>query len=202
MNISMKQSILSKLVAHPTQLAAYVVNELQVSAARLHMRRRRMVIAISALVLALLFVSAPHAETSRMSMPTEKQAAPPIALYTLALPEQWDISPQERDLVIQAVVGTAGNYSGQLAQMAVAQCIRNACVVNGEPVETVLRDYRYNLSGDNPGDGVIEAVDAVIRGAVINTEILYSSPNGADSTNRFYAERTAVASYGDLTFYR
>jgi hypothetical protein len=70
------------------------------------------------------------------------------------------LTPQERAEVERTVMAEAGGES-KLGQMAVAQCILNACHKSGiRPIE-VLEEYKYTKNRMEASDEVKAAVSAV-----------------------------------------
>lgn len=70
------------------------------------------------------------------------------------------LTPQERAEVERTVMAEAGGES-KLGQMAVAQCILNACHKSGiRPIE-VLKEYKYTKNRMKASDEVKAAVSAV-----------------------------------------
>ena len=70
------------------------------------------------------------------------------------------LTPQERDEVERTVMAEAGGES-KLGQMAVAQCILNACHKSGiRPIE-VLKEYKYTKNRMEASAEVKAAVSAV-----------------------------------------
>lgn len=142
------------------------------------------------------FLSFPQSKAQ--SLEVNEPPQPVIVVEKMPQPDCWRITAEERELVIRAVAGTAGDYNGQLAQMAVAQCIRDACFISGDTVSDVVERYRYHLT-ETVSVSAAEAVDAVINGASVSSEvILYCC--GAEGTS-FHHTRNKVACFGDLTFY-
>lgn len=87
---------------------------------------------------------------------------------------RYPLTPQERDLVERVVMAESGGESYK-GQMLVAQCILNACEIDGiRPAEAVKR-YSYAKSRPEPSESVKLAVSAVFdKGETVTDEpILY-----------------------------
>lgn len=85
-----------------------------------------------------------------------------VAVTTTAEEEHavYYLTPQERAEVERTVMAEAGGES-KLGQMAVAQCILNACHKSGiRPIE-VLEEYKYTKNRMEASDEVKAAVSAV-----------------------------------------
>ena len=73
---------------------------------------------------------------------------------------RYPLTPQERDLVERVVMAESGGESYK-GQMLVAQCILNACEIDGIRPAEVIRKYVYAKSRPEPSDSVKRAVSAV-----------------------------------------
>lgn len=120
-------------------------------------------------------------------------------------PARYELTPEERDLVERVVMAESGGEPF-LGQMAVAQCILNACEKDGTRPEEVVVDYQYTRGRPEPSQRVRDAVAAVFdEGQTVTEEpILYFyAPAIASSEwhetqifvmeiggHRFFAERT------------
>ncbi len=101
---------------------------------------------------ALAMMDAVTITTSTTGQPTAATRDPAWAYYYL--------TPAERDIVERVVMAEAGGES-RLGQMAVAQCILNACYEEGiRPGQAVEYD-RYTASRPEPTDAVKAAVAEV-----------------------------------------
>ncbi|WP_339060053.1 hypothetical protein [Tepidibacillus marianensis] len=104
----------------------------------------------------------------------EEPTATPIVTPELEEPVRYELTAEERDLIERVVTAEAVGepFAGQIA---VAQCILNACEKDGiRPLE-VLTKYKYTKSRPEPEGTVPEAVAAVFDdGWYVTTEpILY-----------------------------
>lgn len=88
---------------------------------------------------------------------TTTTAPAPVLYYPLT---EW-----ERDLVERVVMAEAGGepYKGQLA---VAQCILNACMMDGLRPAEAIRAYQYTTARPEPTESVKKAVAAVFDDGV------------------------------------
>lgn len=73
---------------------------------------------------------------------------------------RYSLTPQERDLVERVVMAESGGESYK-GQMLVAQCILNACEIDGIRPADVITKYVYAKSRPEPSDSVKQAVSAV-----------------------------------------
>lgn len=87
---------------------------------------------------------------------------------------RYELTAAERDTVERVVMaeGGAEPYKGQ---MAVAQCILNACELEGKRPEEIVIEYKYTDNRPEPTDEVKAAVSAVFDNGetVTDAEILY-----------------------------
>lgn len=105
--------------------------------------------------------------------------------------DSYWLSDAERYIVEQVVMAEAGGepYCGQVA---VAQCIRNACEKDGIRPEEALVKYKYTKNRVEPSDSVKEAVQAVFdrNEKAMNDYILY-----------FYAPRYSDGKWHETQVY-
>lgn len=107
---------------------------------------------------------------------------------------RFSLTPEERDLTERVVMAEAGGESYE-GQMAVAQCILNACEkTGGQPSEVVLA-YQYAKPAEVATQSVRDAVAAVFDdGDTVTTEpiMFFYAPRWTDSpwheTQRFVME--------------
>ena len=133
-------------------------------------------------ILALL--SMPHMQ--KMDVETHEDTTQTTTTTTTATtttvtePERahYYLTTKERDTVERVVMAEAGGESF-LGQMAVAQCILNACYANGIHPSRVVIDYAYTKSRPDPTEQVKEAVSAVFddgRMAVAEDIVYFYAP--------------------------
>lgn len=101
------------------------------------------------------------------------------------------LTDAERDLVERVVMAEAGAepYEGQ---MAVAQCILNACILEKMRPLQLVREYQYATARPDPTDAVKMAVGAVFDKGdkVIDPEVKY-----------FYAPARVVSAWHESQVY-
>lgn len=126
----------------------------------------------------------------------EQPKAEPIETETISVEppitnSQFYLDDYERWVVECMVMGEAGGESYE-GQILVAQCILNACELDGLTPSEVIVEFQYSGWNDYPSDSVKKAVSAVFdEGYKITDEpILYFyAPNLCDSewheTQRF-----------------
>ena len=73
---------------------------------------------------------------------------------------RYNLTDTERDLVERVVMAESGGESYK-GQMLVAQCILNACEIDGIRPAEVIRKYVYAKARPEPSDSVKQAVSAV-----------------------------------------
>lgn len=73
---------------------------------------------------------------------------------------RYSLTEAERDLVERVVMAESGGESYK-GQMLVAQCILNACEIDGIRPAEVIRKYVYAKARPEPSDSVKRAVSAV-----------------------------------------
>lgn len=99
-------------------------------------------------------------------------------------PVRYELTDFERQLVCEVVMAESGNqpYCGQ---MAVAQCLLNACEKDGIRPEEAVREYQYTPNRVEPSESVQRAVSAVFdRGevAIDETILWFYAPKHVDGT--------------------
>ena len=114
----------------------------------------------------------------------------------------YELTAAERDLVERVVMAEAGGepYEGQLA---VAQCILNACLLDGlRPAQVVIK-YKYTAARPMPTEAVKMAVRAVFdKGEeFIDPEVKYFyAPNLAKSA--WHESQVYVCTIGSHRFFK
>jgi len=85
---------------------------------------------------------------------------------------RYSLTPQERDLVERVVMAEAGGESYK-GQMLVAQCILNACEIDGIRPAKVVKKYAYTKARPEPSESVKQAVSAVFdKGETVTDELI------------------------------
>lgn len=117
---------------------------------------------------------------------------------------RYNLTETERDLIERVVMAESGGESYK-GQMLVAQCILNACEIDGIRPAEVIRKYVYAKARPEPSDSVKRAVSAVFdKGETVTDEpIVYFYAPGivksefhesqrfvlAEGNHKFFAER-------------
>jgi TolA-binding protein len=118
---------------------------------------------------------------------------------------RYNLTDAERDLVERVVMAESGGESYK-GQMLVAQCILNACEIDGIRPAKVIKKYAYAKSRPEPSDSVKRAVSAVFdKGETVTDEpiVYFYAPKIVKSEfhesqifcveeggHRFFAERS------------
>lgn len=115
---------------------------------------------------------------------------------------RYSLTPQERDLVERVVMAEAGGESYK-GQMLVAQCILNACEIDGiRPAEAVKR-YSYAKSRPEPSESVKRAVAAVFdEGEQATGEPILYFYAPALTTSEFHESQIFVIEEGGHRFFK
>jgi len=83
---------------------------------------------------------------------------------------RYNLTETERDLVERVVMAESGGESYK-GQMLVAQCILNACEIDGIRPAKVIKKYVYAKARPEPSDSVKRAVSAVFdKGETVTDE--------------------------------
>ena len=91
---------------------------------------------------------------------------------------RYNLTETERDLVERVVMAESGGESYK-GQMLVAQCILNACEIDGIRPAKVIKKYVYAKARPEPSDSVKRAVSAVFdKGETVTDEpiVYFYSP--------------------------
>ena len=129
---------------------------------------------ITIIALCVVMLGIGMAEVSRTS-PTAWAVEPEQSTDTVLQPTaRYALTAAERDTVERVVMAEAGAepYEGQIA---VAQCILNACERENMRPDEIVVEYKYTDMRPNPTDEVKAAVSAVFDYGeeVTDREILY-----------------------------
>lgn len=189
-------------------------------------KRQPFALALIALAVVLLIIAATACATGRqttagdvttapaelaMTTPATVEPSTP-ALTPSAAPEpvkaaRFDLTPEERDLVERVVMAEAGGetYAGQ---MAVAQCVLDACEKTGARPSEAVEVYQYTTPAKEATQSVRDAVAAVFdEGYTVTAEpiLFFYAPRWTSSAwhesqifvmelggHRFFAERGAT----------
>ena len=114
---------------------------------------------------------------------------------------RYNLAGSERDLVERVVMAESGGESYE-GQMLVAQCILNACEIDGiRPAETVKK-YVYAKGRPKPIESVIKAVSAVFdKGETVTDEpiVYFYAPKMVKS--KFHESQRFVLTEGNHRFF-
>lgn len=114
---------------------------------------------------------------------------------------RYNLTDAERDLVEKVVMAESGGESYE-GQMLVAQCILNACEIDGIRPADVIKKYVYAKARPEPTDSVIKAVSAVFdRGEQVTDEpiIYFYAPKVVKS--KFHERQRFICEVGGHRFF-
>lgn len=149
------------------------------------------------------------AELATVTTPARVEISTPAPAETLepVKAARFDLTPEERDLVERVVMAEAGGetYAGQ---MAVAQCILDACEKTGKQPSEAVEVYQYTTPAKEATSSVRDAVAAVFdEGYTVSPEpiLFFYAPRWTSSAwhesqifvmelggHRFFAEKGAT----------
>lgn len=112
------------------------------------------------------------------------------------------LTPEQRTLIEQVVSAESRGepYDGQVA---VAQCILNACLKDGITPEQAIKKYKYTNARVEPTASVRKAVAAVFdRGEGITEEPILYFYNPAITTSKFHESQTFVIEIANHRFFK
>jgi len=114
---------------------------------------------------------------------------------------RYSLTDAERDLVERVVMAESGGESCE-GQMLVAQCILNACEIDGiRPAEAIKR-YAYAKGRPKPTDSVIRAVSAVFdRGEQVTDEPIIYFYAPAMVKSKFHERQRFICEVGGHRFF-
>lgn len=114
----------------------------------------------------------------------------------------YELSASERALVESVVMAEAGGecYDGQVA---VAQCILNACIRSGSRPDAVIRRFGYTHARPAASTSVINAVSAVFdKGDVVTAEPIMYFYAPAACSSPWHESQTYVLTIGGHRFFK
>lgn len=114
----------------------------------------------------------------------------------------YELSASERALVESVVMAEAGGecYDGQVA---VAQCILNACIRSGSRPDAVIRRFGYTHVRPAASTSVINAVSAVFdKGDVVTAEPIMYFYAPAACSSPWHESQTYVLTIGGHRFFK
>ena len=99
--------------------------------------------------------------------PTEVTTTAPTTTTTTAPAplRHYPLTDEERDLVERVVMAEAGGEA-YVGQLAVAQCILNACLLDGLRPAELIEEYTYTTARPEPTESVKQAVADVFDDGV------------------------------------
>jgi len=110
--------------------------------------------------------------TKEIAQLKAQQTKPPEAQKTSRSADRprYNLTETERDLVERVVMAESGGESYK-GQMLVAQCILNACEIDGIRPAKAIKKYAYAKARPEPSDSVKRAVSAVFdKGETVTDE--------------------------------
>lgn len=110
--------------------------------------------------------------TKEIAQIKAQQTKPPETQKTSRSADRprYNLTDTERDLVERVVMAESGGESYK-GQMLVAQCILNACEIDGIRPAKVIKKYVYAKARPEPSDSVKRAVSAVFdKGETVTDE--------------------------------
>lgn len=118
----------------------------------------------------------------------------------------YEITPEEYDLIAHTIMCEVGGADPQAA-MLVAQCILNACMIDGiRPAEAVDRYQYADYPTADPAAAVYGVIQDVFeRGYTITNEpimFFYSPANMPDGVSRWHETQTFVIEYGGHKYFK
>ena len=114
---------------------------------------------------------------------------------------RYPLTPQERDLVERVVMAEAGGESYK-GQMLVAQCILNACEIDGIRPAKAIKKYAYAKARPEPSDSVKRAVSAVFdKGEQVTDEPIVYFYAPALVRSEFHESQRFVLAEGNHKFF-
>ncbi len=117
-------------------------------------------------------------------------------------PARYELTDAERDEVERVVMAEAGGES-QLGQMAVAQCILNACERSGLRPAEAVEEYQYATTRPDPSESVKEAVRAVFDNGeiAVNDTILWFYAPALVAETPWHESQRVVCEIGNHKFF-
>lgn len=114
---------------------------------------------------------------------------------------RYPLTPQERDLIERVVMAESGGESYK-GQMLVAQCILNACEIDGIRPAKVIKKYAYAKARPEPSDSVKRAVSAVFdKGDTVTDEPIVYFYAPALVKSEFHEAQRFVLAEGNHKFF-
>ncbi len=138
-----------------------------------------------------------HCDLSYLMEPVMLEITPPEET-----PAWFPLDDAQRDLVERIVMAEAGgeDYDGQ---RLVAQCILNACEINGISPEKAVREYQYTRPATYASQSCCDAVAAVFdRGELFTAEpvLFFYAPQWTYSV--WHESQAFVLEHGGHRFFK
>ena len=180
---------------------------------KIHKPRRRIrpciIVAAFAVVTIALICCIVSAFTTKAETVEPAQAsypAEPKIIEVIVIPPEpiafFELTPEQRTLIEQ-VVSAESRGEPYVGQLAVAQCILNACIKDDITPEQAIVKYKYTTNRAEPTDSVKEAVAAVFdRGEVITEEPLLYFYNPELVTSNFHESQDFVIEINNHRFFK
>lgn len=114
----------------------------------------------------------------------------------------YELTPAERDLVERVVMAEAAGEP-QIGQMLVAQCIRNACELDGVRPAEVVTHYQYSPKRPEPSDLVRASVAVIFDEGLSFTDpetMYFYAPDRVDSA--WHESQEFVVEVGGHRFFK
>lgn len=129
-----------------------------------------------------------------------EETSDPVPVEETYVP-YFNLTDSERHVVESIVMGESGNQSYE-GQLAVAECLLNACILDGiQPSEARVK-YQYSGWNENPSDSVVNAVSQVFDDGyrIFDEQVLwFYNPDICSSS--FHESQTLVGEIGDHRFF-
>lgn len=141
-----------------------------------------------------------------MSIKQEAEKADEASEPQAAAAPFYEITPEEYDLIAHTIMCEVGSADPRAA-ILVAQCILNACMIDGiRPAEAVERYQYADYPAGDPTSAVYEAIQDVFEhGNTITDEpilFFYSPANMPDGVSRWHETQTFVIEYGGHRYFK
>lgn len=144
----------------------------------------------------------PDKELPAVTSQTTTEGKNEAAEATQAPAVFFALTPEQRTLIEQVVSAESRSepYDGQVA---VAQCILNACLKDDITPEQAIKKYKYTSARVEPSRSVCEAVAAVFdRGEGITEEPILYFYNPAIVESEFHESQTFVIEIANHKFFK
>lgn len=163
--------------------------------------RTIVILLVSALVIAIIMPIISHRTASAESNFIQEQYITAETLPLIVYDPVYPLTDDELWLVECIVMAEAEGESFK-GQMAVAQCILDACVkLDKRPAETV-GEYQYSTRRPEPSESVRQAVQAIFTdGDVVTAEKITVFYNPARCSSAWHERQIYVCTIGNHKFF-